>query len=217
MNATVDPTAVVAAAVRAASRASQTVGVFAESSSAMFYVIRELCRLERAPYCRLSSHYGSMGHAIAGALGFCAATGQRAIVVTGDGSFDLMNPMRVAVRHGLRLTMVVLNDSRLTLPFLGAEHRGAKNAQETTHLVPWDFTRQGSLQVGGRRVFDEAELDDAIAAALSFDGCYVVDAEIDPHVEPPVGTRITGADALFGAPSPKRSPMHEERLRHGDI
>jgi len=216
MNA-VDPTAVVEAAVRAAASASRTVGVFAESSSAMFYVIRELCKVEDAPYARLSSHYGSMGHAIAGAVGFCAATGQQAIVVTGDGSFDLMNPMRVAVRHGLRLTMIVLNDSRLTLPYLGAEHRGSKNAQETTHLVPWDFTRQGSPQVGGRRVDDEAQLDDAIAAALAFEGCYVIDAEIDPGVAPPVGARIAGADALFGAPSPQSSPMHEELLHHGHI
>jgi acetolactate synthase-1/2/3 large subunit len=216
MNA-VDPTAVVEAAVRAAASASRTVGVFAESSSAMFYVIRELCKVEDAPYARLSSHYGSMGHAIAGAVGFCAATGQQAIVVTGDGSFDLMNPMRVAVRHGLRLTMIVLNDSRLTLPYLGAEHRDARTAQEATHLAPWDFTRQGSPQVGGRRVDDEAELDDAIAAALAFEGCYVIDAEIDPDVAPPVGARIAGADALFGAPSPQSSPMHEELLHHGHI
>ena len=100
--------------------------------------------LGMSSYCRFSTHYGSMGHAIGGAVGFCSATRLRAIVVTGDGSFDFMNPMRTAAKHGLRLTMLVLNDARLTLPYFGSERVGALLAQSTTHLEPWDFTRQGS-------------------------------------------------------------------------
>jgi thiamine pyrophosphate-dependent acetolactate synthase large subunit-like protein len=138
-----------------------------------------------------------MGHAIAGAVGLCVATGMRAVVVTGDGSFDLMNPMRIAVKHRLLLTMVVLNDARLGLPFFGTERVGASLAQATTHLVPWDFTRQGSPLVGGRRVFDEVELDDALSEALSWNGCFVVDVQIDPRIEPPIGARLDSADALF--------------------
>jgi thiamine pyrophosphate-dependent acetolactate synthase large subunit-like protein len=198
MKTTVDPAAVAAAAVRAVAQSSQTVGLFAESSSAMFYVTRALSKLEAAPYFRFSSHYGSMGHGIAGALGFCAATGQRALVVTGDGSFDLMNPLRAAVKHRLPLTLIVLNDARLTLPFFGSGSIGAWNAQATTELACWDYTRQGSPEVGGRRVFESSELDSAISDGLSWDGCYVVDVQVDPEVTPPVGTRLDSVDALFG-------------------
>jgi thiamine pyrophosphate-dependent acetolactate synthase large subunit-like protein len=200
---TVDPAVAVAAVVRAVAHAPQTTGLFAESSTAMFYVTQAVGQLDSTPYCRFSTHYGSMGHAIAGAVGFCVATGMRAVVVTGDGSFDLMNPMRIAVKHRLALTMVVLNDARLGLPYYGTGRLGASHAQATTQLPPWDFTRQGSRQIGGLRVFDAAELDAALSTALSCDGCYIVDVLIDPAVQPPVGARLEGADALFddeGAP-----------------
>jgi thiamine pyrophosphate-dependent acetolactate synthase large subunit-like protein len=108
-----------------------------------------------------------------------------------------MNPMRIAVKHRLLLTMVVLNDARLGLPFFGTERVGASLAQATTHLTPWDFTQHGSPLVGGRRVFDEAELDGALSEALSWNGCFVVDVQIDPGIEPPIGARLDSADALF--------------------
>ena len=85
-------------------------------------------------------------------MGFCAATGMRAVVVTGDGSLDLTSPMRVAVKHGLLLTIVVLNDSGVGLPFFASGRSGALHAQATMPLPAWDFTRQGSPLVGGRRV-----------------------------------------------------------------
>ena len=186
--------------LRAAASRSETVAVFAESSSAMFYATHALRELgdARAPYCQMSSHWGSMGHAIGGAIGFCTATGQRAIVLTGDGSFHLMNPLPVAVKHGCAITMVVLNDSRLSLPYFGSGRIGAHGAQATTSLAEWDFTRQGSSHIGGRRVRDLAHLDDALEAALTFDGCFVVDVAIDPSVTPPVGGRFDSVDELFG-------------------
>ena len=141
-----------------------------------------------------------MGHAIGGAVGFCAATGLRAIVVTGDGSFDFMNPMRSAAKHGLLLTMLVLNDWRLTLPFFGAQRIGALRAQSTTHLEPWDFTRQGSRRIAGRRVCELAELDGALADALTSDRCNVIDVQIDPRIAPPVRARLDSVDTLFGDP-----------------
>ena len=112
-------------------------------------------------------HFGSMGHALAGALGFCAVTGQRAIVLTGDGSLHLLNPLPTAVKHGLRLTLVVLNDARLSLPFHGSESILAFGAQETTLLPDWDFTQSGSDEVGGRRITRDDEIEGALEEALA--------------------------------------------------
>ena len=105
MNATVDPNAVADALVRAVAAAKDTVCLHLESSSPMFYGTQALGRLRpaAAPSFRMSTHYGSMGHALAGALGFCTATGQRALVLTGDGSLHLMNPLPTAVKHGARI------------------------------------------------------------------------------------------------------------------
>jgi len=206
MKTTVNPNAVVAATAQAVALVPRSIGLFAESSSAMFYVTRAFRELHIAPYCRLSMHYGSMGHALAGALGFCAATGSRAVVVTGDGSFDLMNPMRAAVKHGLLLTIIVLNDSRLGLPYFGSARIGATHAQETTHLAHRDYTCQGLPQVRGRRVDEPTDLDDAVAEALAADGCYVLDVQIDPEVTPPVGARLDSVDAMFGSAGEDAAP-----------
>lgn len=200
MTTTVDPRAVAAAVVDAVACRSRTAAIFAESSSSMFYGTHALCELVEGarPHYEMSVHYGSMGHALGGALGFCAATGQRAVVLTGDGSLQLMNPLPAAVKHGYAMTIVVLNDSRLALPFFGSERVRAFNARETTQLASWDFTRQGSPSIGGRRVSDPAGLDDAVLEALGFDGCFVLDAQIDPTVVAPVGERLDAVARLFG-------------------
>lgn len=198
MSHTVHPGRAVESAVRAVVHAPQTIGLFAESSTAMFLVTRAVGDLGMSSYCRFSTHYGSMGHAIGGAVGFCSATRLRAVVVTGDGSFDFMNPMRTAAKHGLRLTMLVLNDARLTLPYFGSERVGALLAQTTTHLEPWDFTRQGSVRVEGWCVSNLAALPGVLELALSAEGCNVVDVQIDPRIAPPVQARLDSVDTLFG-------------------
>ncbi len=131
MSDAVNPYRLTAATVLAAGLRRATTALFAESSSAMFFSTYALDRLTEAahPYARASMHFGSMGHALSGALGFCAVTGQRAIVLTGDGSLHLLNPLPTAVKHGLRLTLVVLNDARLSLPFHGSDSILAFGAQ----------------------------------------------------------------------------------------
>jgi thiamine pyrophosphate-dependent acetolactate synthase large subunit-like protein len=176
-NSPIDPVVVAQVVARAVARERDEVGLFAESGSAMFYVSCALCEFGDAPYSRVTTHYGSMGHAIAGALGFCASTGKRAVVLTGDGSFDLITNLQAAVKHGLRLTVVVLNDSSLGLPSLSTGRVDAVHVHAaTSKLAHWDYTRQGSPLIGGRRVVDLAELDSAISDALAYDGCYVVDS-----------------------------------------
>ncbi len=200
MTASVNPYLVADAVVRAVARLSRTVGLFAESSSAMFYAIDAIGRLapDPTPYCRVSSAYGSMGHALSGAIGFSATTGQRSLVLTGDGSLHLLNPLPAALKHGLPITLVILNDQRLGLPAFGTLSIGAQHAHATTPLPAWRFSGQGSPSIGGRQVTDAAELDGALRDALSFQGCFVVDVAIDPAVVPPIGARIESAAEMFG-------------------
>lgn len=206
MTSTIHPGEATAALVRAVYPMRETIGILAEASSAMLFLTATIRELSLAPYFRISTHYGSMGHAIGGAVGFSAGTGMRAVVLTGDGSFHLMNPLPVAVKHGLRITMIVLNNGMLGLPYLGSEAAGMPLAQRTTLLEPWDFTRQGSPRVGGRRVSDEAELDDALAEGLSADGCYVLDLLTDPTVAPPASKRFDSVAALFRGASGQSEP-----------
>lgn len=200
MSDAVNPYRLTAATVRAAGLRRATTALFAESSSAMFFSTYVLDRLTEAahPYARASMHFGSMGHALAGALGFCAVTGQRAIVLTGDGSLHLLNPLPTAVKHGLRLTLVVLNDARLSLPFHGSESIRAFRAQSTTLLPDWDFTQSGSDEVGGRRITRDDEIEGALEEALAFNGCFMVDALTDRRIKPPMKSREKSVNTMLG-------------------
>lgn len=203
MSDAVNPYRLTAATVLAAGLRRATTALFAESSSAMFFSTYALDRLTEAahPYARASMHFGSMGHALSGAIGFCAVTGQRAIVLTGDGSLHLLNPLATAVKHSLRLTLVVLNDARLSMPFHGSESILAFGAQKTTLLPDWDFTQTGSDEVGGRRITRDDEIEGALEEALAFDGCFVVDALTDRDVKPPMQSREKSVNAQLGGGS----------------
>ncbi|MDX6719613.1 MAG: hypothetical protein QOJ63_1867 [Solirubrobacteraceae bacterium] len=201
MPSTVNPQAAAHHVVRAVVRQPQTVALLVESSSPMLYTTRAVAALEDPAglYVRVMTHYGSMGHAIGGACGFCEATGQRVVLLTGDGSMHLMSPLPTAVKHGHRITIVVFNDHRLGLPYFGSQAMGALDAQSTTDLPEWDFTCTGSPRIGGRRVTDIGELDDALAEGLAFDGCFVVDVQIDRTVTPPLDERAQSVATLFVA------------------
>ncbi|HEX4363582.1 MAG TPA: thiamine pyrophosphate-dependent enzyme [Solirubrobacteraceae bacterium] len=203
----INPYRLAAATVLAAGLRRSTTALFAESSSAMFFSTNALAALtgERHPYARASMHYGSMGHAIAGAIGFCAATRQRAIVFTGDGSLHLMNPLPTALKHRLQLAIVVLNDARLSLPFRGSGSIGAKGAQSTTSLPAWDFTQVGNADVGRRRITRNAEVEAGLDEALAFNGCFVLDALTDPAVAPPIRSRLQSVNTMLGGGSGRRS------------
>lgn len=201
MPATIHPQAAADIVVRAVARRSQTVALFVEPSSPMLYTTRSIAALEDAGdlYARITTHYGSMGHAIGGVNGFCAATGQRAVLLTGDGSMHLMGPLPTALKHRHRITVVVFNDHRLGLPYFGSGRMGALDAQSTTDLPEWDFTRTGSPLIGGRLVTEIAELDDALTKGLTYDGCFVLDVRIDRAVVPPLDERAQSVATLFAA------------------
>lgn len=198
MSTMVHPGRLTEATLRAAVQLEQRVAVFGESSSAMLFLTQAIREMNIALYARISTHYGSMGHALAGAIGFCAATGMRAIVLTGDGSLQLMNPLPTAVKHDLRLTLVVFNNGLLGLPHIGCAKVGANGAQTTTLLEPWDFTATGSPRIGVRQVTRDDELDGALTQAVGGSGCFVLDARTDPSVEPPAGERFDSVSAMLG-------------------
>ena len=200
MTRTITPARVAAATAMAIQRLPEPAGLFFESSRSMFDGPRALCELDLvAPYCRFSTHWGSMGSAFGGMLGFCMATGRRAVCVGGDATFHLHNPFPAAVKHGARIAIVLVNDGRLGLPFWGCERVGAQAAQATTTLPAWDFAKQGSSEIACRRVEHDVDLAAAIDEALAYDGCALVDVLVDPEARPDLGGRAATVDSLFSS------------------
>jgi pyruvate oxidase len=125
----------------------------------------------------MSGHLGSIGFALPAAMGAWAAFGdtRQIVSVSGDGGFgQYAMELTTAVKYGMNITHVVLNNSELGK--ISKEQRAAHWDVWQTSLHNPDFAAFAELcGAHGRRVTDPADLDDAIAAALAHPGPALVD------------------------------------------
>jgi thiamine pyrophosphate-dependent acetolactate synthase large subunit-like protein len=131
----------------------------------------------------MSGYLGSIGFGYPAAMGAWAAAPDRPIVaVTGDGGFaQYMAELTTAVKHGMNITHVLLNNGQLGK--IAKEQRaGEWDVWQTTLHNP-DFSAYarncGAL---GIRVTDRAELDAALAEAVAHEGPAMVEVMTDPDL-----------------------------------
>ena len=132
----------------------------------------------------MSGYLGSIGFAYPAAIGAWAATeGRRPIVaVTGDGGFaQYMAEVTTAVKHGMDITHVLLNNGQLGK--ISKEQRAGEWDVWQTGLHNPDFSAYadncGAL---GIRVTDKGDLDEAIGRALAHEGPALVEVMTDPDL-----------------------------------
>lgn len=138
----------------------------------------------------LSGYLGSIGFALPAALGAWAATqdvaelkGRKVISVSGDGGFgQYAMELTTAVRHGMNITHVLLNNAELGK--ISKEQRaGAWPVWQTSLVNPSFAGFARSCGAEGRLVKLRGELDDALGAALAHAGApslveIMTDAEL---------------------------------------
>jgi thiamine pyrophosphate-dependent acetolactate synthase large subunit-like protein/nitrite reductase/ring-hydroxylating ferredoxin subunit len=138
----------------------------------------------------MSGYLGSIGFGYPAAMGAWAATqvegspfaGRKVIAVTGDGGFG-QYPWEVttAVRHGMDLTHVLLNNHELGK--ISKEQRAGEWPVWETSLVNPDIAAFVSSCGGlGLRVTDADQLDEALARALAHDGPATVEILTDAEL-----------------------------------
>jgi pyruvate oxidase len=132
----------------------------------------------------MSGYLGSIGFGFPAAMGAWAAVdGKRPVVaVTGDGGFgQYMAEMTTAVKHGMNITHVLLNNGQLGK--ISKEQRAGEWEVWQTSLHNPDFAafarNCGAL---GIRVTDAAQLDSALAEAVAHDGPAMVEVITDPDL-----------------------------------
>ncbi len=143
----------------------------------------------RAGRYRVSTAWGSMGHAVSGVLGAGLNHGEKAVAIAGDGAMLMNNELSTAVQHGVAAVWIILNDSQYGM----IEHgmRGSGYIPAGTELPRADFAALArALGAEGVRVTSEEQLDDALRQAMESDRPFVVDVIIDPDEAPPVGSRV---------------------------
>ena len=119
-----------------------------------------------------------MGAAIGAQIG----TGERSVLVTGDGSFGMnLNELATAVTNKVPLVILLLNNSVLgmvrqwqTLFF----NKHYSNTMLDTRQT--DFVKLAeAFGAKGSRAETLEELEDAMKAAFACDGPYLIDCAID--------------------------------------
>ena len=131
----------------------------------------------------MSGYLGSIGFGYPAAIGAWAATGgEHVLCVTGDGGFgQYMMELLTAVKHGMNITHVLLNNGQLG-KISKEQQAGSWDVWETSLHNP-DFSEYARICGAlGIRVTSADELDDAIARAMAHDGPALVEVMTDPEL-----------------------------------
>ncbi|UCH84911.1 MAG: CDGSH iron-sulfur domain-containing protein [Candidatus Latescibacterota bacterium] len=129
----------------------------------------------------MSGYLGSIGFALPAALGAWAAAPQRKIVaVSGDGGLgQYLGEFMTAVKYGMNITHVVLNNSELGK--ISKEQRDGEWQVWQTGLHNLSFADYAKLCGGaGLRVDSSEDLGDAFHAAINIEGPSLVEVITDP-------------------------------------
>jgi acetolactate synthase-1/2/3 large subunit len=160
--------------------------VMTEAGNSFLLGTHHLCFRSPGRY-RVSSGFGSMGHAVAGVLGAALAGDRKAVAVVGDGAMLMQSEISTAVQYGIDAAWIVLNDARYGMIENGMRAQGFQPVE--TEMPRADFVAIArGMGADGVCVTCEDELDAALEAAMAARGPFVLDVRIDrSEALPPMG------------------------------
>ncbi len=129
-----------------------------------------------------SGGLGTMGFGMGAAIGAAMATGERTVLITGDGSFGMnLNELATAVANRIPLVILLLNNGVLGMVrqwqtlFFDKHYSNTNLSDRQTDFVKLAqaFGAQAS------RALTPEELKGALEAAFACDGPYLIDCAID--------------------------------------
>ena len=149
------------------------------------YAFRMLHVPEPSAYVH-TVNFGSIGLGMGSAIGAAVAAPDRpALLVCGDGGFMLggLAEFSTAVRHGIDLVVVVLNDGAY-----GAEHVQfrARNMDPAISVFDWPDFGPVATALGGQgyTARTAGELETALSALPGRTGPVLIDVKLDPETVP---------------------------------
>lgn len=140
---------------------------------------------------RVSTGFGSMGHAVTGVIGAALAQPERkAVAIGGDGAMLMNSEISTAVQYRIPAVWIVLNDSQYGMIDHGTRHAGY---QPVETAIPFtDFVAIArAMGADGVHVGSELELEQALEQAQAAKGPFVVDVWIDPDARAPFLDRLS--------------------------
>ncbi|MBQ8185708.1 MAG: biosynthetic-type acetolactate synthase large subunit [Clostridia bacterium] len=128
-----------------------------------------------------SGGLGTMGFGLGAAIGAAFGTGERSVLVTGDGSFGMcLQELATAVTYNLPLVILIMNNGVLGMVRQWQTLFYNKHYSNTVLGRKTDFPALAkAFGADGETVETPEELDEALTRAFAQSGPYVIDCRID--------------------------------------
>ncbi len=128
-----------------------------------------------------SGGLGTMGFGLPASIGAAFGTGERSVLITGDGSFGMsLHELATAVTYNVPIVIIIMNNGVLGMVRQWQTLFYKKHYSNTVLNRKSDFVKIAkAFGADGESVSDLNELETALERAFSHDGPYVVDCKID--------------------------------------
>ena len=128
-----------------------------------------------------SGGLGTMGYGFGAAIGAAYGTGERSVLVTGDGSFGMnLNELATAVRYNVPVVVVIMNNGVLGMVRQWQTLFYEKHYSNSVLERKTDFAAFAkAFGADGEAVTTPEELDAALDRAFQTAGPYIVDCRIN--------------------------------------
>lgn len=128
-----------------------------------------------------SGGLGTMGFGLGAAIGAAYGTGERSVLVTGDGSFGMnLNELATAVRYNVPIVVIIMNNGVLGMVRQWQTLFYDKHYSNSVLNRKTDFAAFAkAFGADGEEVKTPEELDEALKRAFRTEGPYIIDCKID--------------------------------------
>lgn len=138
---------------------------------------------------RVSTGFGSMGHAATGVMGAALAHNGKAVAILGDGAMLMNCEVNTCVNYQIPAVWIVLNDGGYNMVNQGMAMQGLLVKEAKIPQADFVMIARG-MGADGIRVSQESQLESALEKALAASVPFVVDVVIDPTQPAPIGSRV---------------------------
>ncbi len=128
-----------------------------------------------------SGGLGTMGYGFGAAIGAAYGTGERSVLITGDGSFGMnLNEMATAVRYNIPVVVIVMNNGVLGMVRQWQTLFYDKHYSNSVLERKTDFPALArAFGANGEAVTTPEELDESLSRAFKTEGPYIIDCKIN--------------------------------------
>lgn len=138
-------------------------------------------RFEKTRRFASSGGLGTMGYGLGAAIGAQIASGDKTVLITGDGSFGMnLNELATAVSYNTPVVIVIMNNGVLGMVRQWQTLFYGKRYSNTVLERKTDFVKLAeAFGAKGCRVETIEEFKTAFETAMKYDGPYLIDTLID--------------------------------------